>query len=120
MKQNCYHAFNNFLSYHCSQSKKTPLHLAAIHGHNSIMQILLAHGADPGLLDENGNTAQQIVTKYGHFEAAGIVPGSQVQSQRNPKSNITNKQAADPRAGGLINPNPNPNLTLKPNHANSL
>ena len=66
------------------------------------MQILLAHGADPGLLDENGNTAQQIVTKYGHFEAAGIVPGSQVQSQRNPKSNITNKQAADPRAGGLI------------------
>eukprot|EP00047_Mylnosiga_fluctuans_P004215 m.233287 g.233287 ORF g.233287 m.233287 type:complete len:542 (+) comp12489_c0_seq1:51-1676(+) len=58
-----------------SQSKKTAIHHAAMQGYRHIVQLLLAHGADPSLLDENGNTPQQLATKYGHFETAQILPG---------------------------------------------
>ncbi len=44
----------------------TALHLAARNGNNSILQVLLAHGADINVQNRQGNTALHLVTQAGN------------------------------------------------------
>jgi hypothetical protein len=48
----------------------TALMMAAIRGNEPLVQLLLAHGADPGLRDNKGQTALSLARKKGH---AGVV-----------------------------------------------
>lgn len=51
--------------YRCSA-----LHLAAKCGHQTICSVLLAAGADPTLLDSNGNTPAQVALGAGHNQVS--------------------------------------------------
>ncbi len=44
----------------------TPLHEAAFHGDGELAEMLLAHGADRGLKNEQGQTAAEIARERGH------------------------------------------------------
>ena len=45
---------------------RTPLHLAAFHGHEAIVQLLLESGASREAQDNEGLTALQLAVAYGH------------------------------------------------------
>jgi ankyrin repeat protein len=47
---------------------RTPLHLAAIRGHTSIVRELLAFGADKNCKDFDENTPLHYASEFGHFE----------------------------------------------------
>lgn len=52
------------------RSGKTALMLAAAHGHQAIVEVLLASGADAGLVDARGYTAPMLAALGGHDELA--------------------------------------------------
>lgn len=62
---------------------KTPLYLAAEHGHLEIVRILVEAGADPNAGDFSGRTPLDSATENGHQEVArylaehGAGPGTQ-------------------------------------------
>jgi hypothetical protein len=51
----------------------TALMMASIRGNGPLVQMLLAHGADPGLRDNKGRTALSFALKKGHAEVAQIL-----------------------------------------------
>ncbi len=52
------------------QTGRTALHLAASHGHTSLVTLLLEAGAHATLTDTNDQTAQQVATAAGHTATA--------------------------------------------------
>ena len=48
------------------KSKTTPLHLAAREGHRSVVEVLLAAGAQLGARDANGKGALELAILNGH------------------------------------------------------
>jgi uncharacterized protein len=59
---------------------KTPLMLAAQHGHEAMVRELMARGADPSLKDSNGETAATLATMYGH---APLLPVLEAKTKGN-------------------------------------
>ena len=51
----------------------TPLHMAAMFGHDNIIAILLRNGADPNLRDKEGRTARDFAARAGHRAAMGLL-----------------------------------------------
>ena len=45
---------------------RTPLHWAAYEGHGTTSETLLKRGADPSVIDHNGETALQTAQRRGH------------------------------------------------------
>ena len=52
---------------------RTPLMLAAIHGHREMVRQLLAAGADPHLRDPSDQTAAQLALAAGHAQIADLI-----------------------------------------------
>lgn len=52
---------------------RTPLMLAAIHGHREMVRQLLAAGADPHLRDPSDQTAAQLALAAGHMQIADLI-----------------------------------------------
>ncbi len=52
---------------------RTPLMLAAIHGHREMVRQLLAAGADPRLRDPSDQTAAQLALAAGHTQIADLI-----------------------------------------------
>jgi len=67
----------------------TPLHVAAWHGRVEVARELLANGAYPSLVNNNGETAQAIATKKGHQDIVTLL------------TTACKKRAAAPHANNL-------------------
>lgn len=57
----------------CDEKGKTPLILAASRGHAEICRLLLEAGADPVLVDVDGNDARMVAMAKGHQAVADII-----------------------------------------------
>jgi len=51
----------------------TPLMLAAMNGHEEMVEVLLENGADPDAVDNDGNTALMVATEFGHKTVANAL-----------------------------------------------
>ncbi len=51
----------------------TALHAAALHGDDVMVRLLLGHGADPGVRDDEGRTAADHATGAGHTALAELL-----------------------------------------------
>jgi ankyrin repeat protein len=56
-----------------SQSGSTPLHTAAFTGDRASLDLLLKHGADPGIRNKEGKSAADVARERGHQEIAGLL-----------------------------------------------
>ncbi|KAK6780725.1 hypothetical protein RDI58_022909 [Solanum bulbocastanum] len=52
---------------------RTPLHIAAIHGHVEVIQFLVSVGSDIDMLDTQGWTPLHFAAHQGHVEAVGVL-----------------------------------------------
>ncbi|KAL3328653.1 hypothetical protein AABB24_036007 [Solanum stoloniferum] len=52
---------------------RTPLHIAAIHGHVEVIQFLVSVGSDTDMLDTQGWTPLHFAAHQGHVEAVGVL-----------------------------------------------
>lgn len=69
----------------------TPLHLAAYQGHESIIEMLLAAGADPLARDERRRTASNWAERRGH---AAVATALRTAERRNPLAKSARKRTA--------------------------
>jgi len=46
-------------------SHMTPLHIASHYGHVEVVRLLLGHGADPNVCDDDGRTPSDIASRNG-------------------------------------------------------
>lgn len=53
--------------------KATPLHCAALYGHTGALTTLLAHGADPNIMDNRGEKPLDLAAQYGHLQVVQIL-----------------------------------------------
>lgn len=53
--------------------KETPLHCAAQHGHTGALTTLLAHGADPKLTNNRGETPLDLGAQYGRLQVVQML-----------------------------------------------
>ena len=56
---------------------RTALMVAAMHGRNKAVSLLLARGANPSLLDDKGNTARALAHNGKHEDTARLFPDRQ-------------------------------------------
>ena len=52
---------------------ETPLHCAAQHGHTGALTTLLAHGADPNVSNNRGETPLDLASQYGRLQAVQML-----------------------------------------------
>jgi len=56
-----------------SQSGSTPLHTVGFTGDRASLDLLLKHGADPAIRDNDGKSAADIARERGHKEIADLL-----------------------------------------------
>ncbi|TFL02475.1 ankyrin repeat-containing domain protein [Pterulicium gracile] len=64
------------------RTRRTPIMDAASNGYSSIVSLLLAHGADTELVDDDGKIAATIAEEQGYGTIAQILPQSALSSSR--------------------------------------
>lgn len=64
--------FGNQIVHLKDEKQRTPLHIAALHGHVECAQLLLKHGADPQVADEEGRTPLIAAAQYGQSSVVGV------------------------------------------------
>lgn len=58
--------------------KRTPLHIAALHGHTECAGFLLEHGAEISIFDEDGRTPLIAAAQYGQLQIVDLLISSKV------------------------------------------
>ena len=56
-----------------SKAKQTPLHLAAQRGDTAMINILMAHHADPNPLDREGHTPADLAALHHHQQTVKLL-----------------------------------------------
>lgn len=56
-----------------SNQQRTPLHFAALNNHKSVIQLLLANGAELEWIDEQKCTPLHLACKRGHIESVALL-----------------------------------------------
>jgi len=77
---------------------RTPLHVAAIHGHDVIVEALLALEADPSQVDNRGWTPLRYAEEAGHSRVVAVLTGKKIEApeggERQPARRSGKKKAA--------------------------
>jgi ankyrin repeat protein len=89
------------ITEHKTESGKTALHLAVLHGHAFLIPILLEYGCDLNACDFSGNLPIHDANAAGHFEAVKFL-----MSQRNVRINNRNKEGRTPLSFAAEQGNP--------------
>ena len=56
-----------------SDDGMTPVHVAATWGYSQALHLLLSHGGNPELLDEDGSNALDMAVENGNWECLGLL-----------------------------------------------
>lgn len=67
---------------------KTPLHIAAAHGAEAMIQALIDAGADTRTIDRDGMTPVDVALEAGNIAAARLIAGSDVADRMDEKSEL--------------------------------
>lgn len=62
-----------FTASHNGRSGQTPLAIAAMHGHEALVRMLLGRGADANVPDERGRNPLSMAAAYGHEAVASLL-----------------------------------------------
>lgn len=61
-------------------TERTPLHWAAAIGSAALVQLLIKHGADDSLLDQNGATALHYAAQHARLDCIAMLLGGKQRS----------------------------------------
>uniref|UniRef100_A0A670I203 Uncharacterized protein n=1 Tax=Podarcis muralis TaxID=64176 RepID=A0A670I203_PODMU len=94
--------------------RKTPLHLAAEHGHSDLIHFFLSNGSAINALDNNKDTPLHCACRAGHFNCVStLVSWSQGGKANLQATNSLKKTPLQVHRGGM---GPSSLLLLKPTH----